>query len=82
MGAFQKLKYSHSEVGNFSIENLEYEQNEIEFMPVDVEDAADQLVIAKWIMRSLAQKYGVNITLLPRLPPEKPEAACIFIPNS
>jgi glutamine synthetase len=38
------LKYSHSEVGNFHIENLDYEQNEIEFMPVDVEDAADQLV--------------------------------------
>jgi glutamine synthetase len=61
------LKYSHSEVGNFSIDNLEYEQNEIEFMPVDVEDAADQLVIAKWIMRSLAQKYGVSITFAPKI---------------
>lgn len=61
------LKYSHSEVGNFHIDNLEYEQNEIEFMPVDVEDAADQLVIAKWIMRSLAQKYGVTITFAPKI---------------
>jgi glutamine synthetase len=61
------LKYSHSEVGNFHIENLDYEQNEIEFMPVDVEDAADQLVIAKWILRTLAQKYGVNITFAPKI---------------
>lgn len=61
------LKYSHSEVGNFHIENLEYEQNEIEFMPVDVEDAADQLVMAKWILRSLAQKYGVTITFAPKI---------------
>lgn len=61
------IKYSHSEVGNFSIENLEYEQNEIEFMPVDLEDAADQLVIAKWILRTLAQKYGVTITFAPKI---------------
>lgn len=61
------LKYSHSEVGNFHIENLDYEQNEIEFMPVDVEDAADQLVIAKWILRTLAQKYDVNITFAPKI---------------
>lgn len=61
------LKYSHSEVGNFHIDNLEYEQNEIEFMPVDVEDAADQLVVAKWIMRSLAQKHGVTITFAPKI---------------
>ena len=26
-----------------------YEQNEIEFLPVNAEDAADQLMIAKWI---------------------------------
>lgn len=61
------IKYSHSEVGNFSIEDLEYEQNEIEFMPVDLEDAADQLVIAKWILRTLAHKYGVTITFAPKI---------------
>ena len=27
-----------------------YEQNEIEFLPVNAEDAADQLMIAKWII--------------------------------
>ncbi|HOY30864.1 MAG TPA: glutamine synthetase family protein [Bacteroidales bacterium] len=61
------VKYAHSEVGNFSIDNLDYEQDEIEFLPVDVEDAADQLVIAKWILRNLAYKYGVNITFAPKI---------------
>ncbi len=60
-------KYGHSEVGNFVIGNLEYEQNEIEFQPVNVEDAADQLVIAKWILRSLAHRHRVTITFAPKI---------------
>jgi glutamine synthetase len=46
---------------------MEYEQNEIEFLPVTLEDAADQLVIAKWILRTLAYKYGVSITFAPKI---------------
>jgi glutamine synthetase len=44
-----------------------YEQNELEFLPTNVEDAADQLVIAKWIMRKLAYQYGVTITFAPKI---------------
>ncbi|MDT8392709.1 MAG: glutamine synthetase family protein [Bacteroidales bacterium] len=62
-----KIKYGHSEVGNFSVGNTEYEQNEIEFLPVNVEDAADQLMVAKWILRSLAHKYGVTVTFAPKI---------------
>ncbi|MEI6122501.1 MAG: glutamine synthetase family protein [Bacteroidota bacterium] len=61
------IKYGHTEVGSFSIGHLEYEQNEIEFLPVDVEDSADQLVISKWIIRTLAYKYGINITFAPKI---------------
>lgn len=61
------IKYSHSEVGNFKLGDYEYEQNEIEFLPTDVEDAADQLVIAKWIIRVIAYKYGVNISFAPKI---------------
>jgi glutamine synthetase len=61
------IKYGHSEVGNFTIENKIYEQNEIEFTPTPIQDAADQLVIAKWILRSLAQQYGLNITFAPKI---------------
>ncbi|HKL38139.1 MAG TPA: glutamine synthetase beta-grasp domain-containing protein, partial [Bacteroidales bacterium] len=46
-----QVKYGHSEVGNFSSEDEMFEQHEIEFLPVEVEDAVDQMVIAKWILR-------------------------------
>ena len=34
------IKYGHSEVGNFSLDGKVYEQNEIEFLPVNAEEAA------------------------------------------
>ena len=36
MKAGGKIKYGHSEVGNFRLDGRLYEQNEIEFLPVDV----------------------------------------------
>ncbi len=62
-----QIKYGHSEVGNFAHEGLIYEQNEIEFLPVDVEDAADQLLVAKWIIRNLAYEYDVTVTFAPKI---------------
>lgn len=61
------IKYGHSEVGNFIEDGLAFEQNEIEFLPVKIEDAADQLLIAKWILRSLAYKYQSTITFAPKI---------------
>ncbi len=61
------VKYAHSEVGNFSMDGLDYEQDEIEFLPVDVEESADQLLIAKWILRNLAYRRGVNVTFAPKI---------------
>ena len=62
-----QIKYGHSEVGNFTIDGLIYEQNEIEFLPVAATDAADQLMIAKWIIRNLAYLYGYDITFAPKI---------------
>ena len=62
-----QIKYGHSEVGNFAIDGMIYEQNEIEFLPVNAEDAADQLVIAKWIIRNLAYQLGYDITFAPKI---------------
>ena len=62
-----QIKYGHSEVGNFAIDGKIYEQNEIEFLPVNAEDAADQLMIAKWIIRNLAYKSGYDITFAPKI---------------
>jgi len=62
-----RIKYGHSEVGNFSTDAESFEQHEIEFLPDDPEEAADQLVLAKWILRQLGEKYGVNISFAPKI---------------
>ena len=62
-----QIKYGHSEVGNFKMNGLVYEQNEIEFLPVPVEQAADQLMLAKWIIRNLAWEEGYNVTFAPKI---------------
>ncbi len=62
-----KIKYGHSEVGNFRTEEYCYEQHEIEFMPVDAEDAVDQLIVAKWILRMLGEIYGAQISFAPKI---------------
>ena len=62
-----QIKYGHSEVGNFEQDGLVYEQNEIEFLPVPVCEAADQLMIAKWVIRNLAWREGLNVTFAPKI---------------
>ncbi|MFC2385027.1 MAG: glutamine synthetase family protein [Hoylesella saccharolytica] len=62
-----QIKYGHAEVGNFRQDGLIYEQNEIEFLPVPVEQAADELMIAKWIIRNLAYQLNMNVTFAPKI---------------
>ena len=62
-----KIKYSHSEVGHFYEENQEIEQQEIEFLPVPLIDAADQIAIAKWALRMVGQMYGVAVSFAPKI---------------
>lgn len=62
-----KIKYGHSEVGNFVLDGKVYEQNEIEFLPVRAELAADQLMLAKWVIRNLAYKMDLNVTFAPKI---------------
>ncbi len=62
-----QIKYGHSEVGNFYDEKYYYEQQEIEFLPIYIEDAATELIIAKWILRMLAKKYGILVSFAPKI---------------
>jgi len=62
-----KIKYGHSEVGNFSAGNDGFEQHEIEFLPVEAEDAVDQLIIAKWIVRMLAARENALVSWAPKI---------------
>jgi glutamine synthetase len=43
------------------------EQHEIELFPMPIEDAADQVIIAKWILRMIGYKYGVTISFAPKI---------------
>ncbi|MBR7107574.1 MAG: glutamine synthetase [Lentisphaeria bacterium] len=61
------IKYGHSEVGNFTLNGMVYEQNEIEFLPVNAEEAAEQLMIAKWVIRNLAYQSGLDVTFAPKI---------------
>lgn len=62
-----KIKYGHSEVGNFKLDGHIYEQNEIEFLPTDIETAADNLMLAKWVIRNLSYQYGLDTSFAPKI---------------
>lgn len=61
------IKYGHSEVGNFVENGLCYEQNEIEFLPIRADRAAEELLLAKWIIRNLGHREGYDITFAPKI---------------
>ena len=62
-----QIKYGHNEVGNFTLDNKIYEQNEIEFLPIPAMQAADNLMIAKWIIRTLGSRKGYDVTFAPKI---------------
>ncbi|NMC42090.1 MAG: glutamine synthetase [Bacteroidales bacterium] len=62
-----RIKYGHCEVGSFSADGFDYEQHEIEFLPVEIDEAVEQLMIAKWILRVLGYEYGVEISFAAKI---------------
>jgi glutamine synthetase len=62
-----RIKYGHAEVGSFSNGGDDYEQHEIEFLPVEIDEAVDQLLIAKWIIRKLCFEAGVEVSFAPKI---------------
>ena len=61
------MKYGHSEVGSFTRDGKTFEQNEIEFLPCPVESAADQILLAKWVIRNLAFRHGLDVSFAPKI---------------
>ncbi|RMH68380.1 MAG: glutamine synthetase [Gemmatimonadetes bacterium] len=69
------VKYAHSEVGYIEsvrsdhpeIKGREAEQLEIEFLPTPIDHAADNLVLARWLIRNIAYKYNAVATFTPKL---------------
>ncbi|MCX6138249.1 MAG: glutamine synthetase family protein [Ignavibacteriales bacterium] len=69
------VKYAHSEVGYIEstrsdleeIRGKQGEQLEIEFLPTPVVDAADNLVLARWLIRNVAYRNNCVATFAPKL---------------
>ncbi|MGL5405716.1 MAG: glutamine synthetase family protein [Propionibacteriaceae bacterium] len=62
-----KIKYGHAEVGNIVHDGMQMVQQEIEFLPVPIEEAADQLAIAKWVLREVAYHNGLEVSFAPKI---------------
>ncbi|MFA5011515.1 MAG: glutamine synthetase family protein [Ignavibacteria bacterium] len=70
-----QVKYAHSEVGfiekivsaNPEIDGKMAEQLEIEFLSTPIEEAADDIVIAKWLIRNIAYQNGILATFAPKI---------------
>jgi len=69
------VKYSHSEVGSIvgitselpELNGKHMEQYEVEFLPAPIEQAARNIMLAKWIIRAVAMKHGFDATFAPKL---------------
>jgi len=61
------IKYGHAEVGNIISNGTEMVQHEIEFLPVPIEQAADQIVMAKWAIREVAYKHNLEVSFAPKI---------------
>lgn len=62
-----QIKYGHSEVGNIVEGDVSMVQSEIEFLPVPVEQAAEQLAIAAWVLREVSYKRGLEVSFAPKI---------------
>lgn len=61
------VKYAHSEVGNFVADGRQMVQQEIELSPTDVTRAGDQVALAKWVLREVAHRHGVEVSFSPKI---------------
>lgn len=61
------VKYGHAEVGVLQKDDCLMEQHEVELQLEPPEDMADHVSIAKWIIRNIGAKQGVEISFAPKL---------------
>lgn len=69
------VKYAHSEVGYVEsvrsnleeIKGRQAEQLEIEFLPTPITETADNLVLARWLIRNCAYRHGYVATFAPKI---------------
>jgi len=62
------MKYGHTEVGGFySKTGYLMEQHEVEFLPQNLSRMAENIAIAKWVIRNTCAKYGASVSFAPKL---------------
>lgn len=59
------MKYVHGEVGNILEDDRQLVQHEIELQPVPLDQAADAIVLTKWVVREVAYAHGLEATFAP-----------------
>jgi glutamine synthetase len=61
-------KYGHCEVGRMlTVDNMLMEQHEIEFMVKDLEEMAETVTLAKWIVRNACSNRGLSPSFSPKI---------------
>jgi glutamine synthetase len=61
-------KYGHGEVGRiFTKDGFFMEQHEIEFTSQNLAETAENIAIAKWIIRNTCAKYGLSVSFSPKV---------------
>ncbi len=64
------VRYAHAEVGRVEPQgpdDLLWEQHEIELAPAPLPEAADAIVLTRWVLRSLARRSGFRFSVDPIL---------------
>ncbi len=61
------MKYGHAEVGNILTVTGRWCSRRSSSCLSPVEDAADQLGVAKWILREVAHRRGLLVTFVPKI---------------
>jgi glutamine synthetase len=61
-------KYGHSEVGRIITDSRTMmEQHEIEFMPKNLSTMAENVCVAKWVVRNVCFRHGLTASFTPKI---------------
>jgi glutamine synthetase len=62
------IKYAHSEVGQLMRKDgVLMEQHEVEFLPQNLVDMAENIAVAKWAIRNVCAKNGFSVSFSPKV---------------
>jgi glutamine synthetase len=64
-------KYGHGEVGRIlTADRMLAEQHEVELYAEELDETADAVTVAKWVVRNVCSNHGVSASFSPKIAPE------------